>query len=352
MNTTTLRYVRWGSIAFVAVIACLIPLFLGDLTFFVQTTLAAVVVTGLSLFMGYAGQASLGQGAFAAVGGLTVAVLTVNLQLPPLLAFVLAPVLGAAVAALVGLPLLRLHGHYLAFGTLAVLLIIQTIMATVPLFGGGVGIFGIPPLSVGTLVVSGQLSYAYLALAALALSLVVTHNLVHSRFGRGIRALAGSETAAASSGVPVLRSKVVVFAIAGAMAGLAGGIGAFFTPFVGQDSYPPLISFGYVIMAVVGGLGSLWGGVVGAIALGLWLQLLSALAALPGLPPTAGPILQYGGYGVVLVVFLLLLPRGIVPSITSGYDRMMARRAHATSTLTPEVAAGHVDTIDADVSEG
>lgn len=332
MSTTVIRVrpalrpIRWIAAVAVFAVLCAIPLALSDLTFFVQTVLAAAVVTGLSLFMGYAGQASLGQSAFVAVGGLSVAALTVNLGWPPLLTLLLAPVLGALVAALLGWPLLRLRGHYLAFGTLAVLLIIQAIMATVPFLGGGVGIFGIPPLSVGPVVVSGQLPYAYIAIAALAISMIVAHNLVQSRFGRGIRAIAGSESAAASSGVPVLRSKLTVFAIAGGLAGLAGGIGAFFTPFVSPDTFPPLVSFGYVIMAVVGGLGSLWGGVVGAVALSLWLQLLSALAAMPGLPPTAGPIFQYAGYGIVLVVFLLLLPRGIVPTVVSAFEAVQRRR--------------------------
>lgn len=309
----------------VFVVACIIPPFLSDLTFFVQTALAALVVVGLSLFMGYAGQTSLGQGAFVAAGGLTVAVLTVNLSVPPLLALICAPILAGVVAASVGWPLLRLRGHYLAFGTLAVLLIIQTIMATVPLFGGGVGIFGIPPLSLGTFVIQGQLPYAYIALAAVAVALIVSRNLVSSRVGRGIRALAGSESAAAASGVPVARTKVVVFVVAGAFAGFAGGLGAFFTPYVSQDTYPPLISFGYVIMAVVGGFGSLWGGVVGAVVVSIWLQLLGAISATPGLPPVVGPVLQYGGYGAVLIVFLLLLPRGIVPSFSRLYAWAWAR---------------------------
>ncbi|WP_200936817.1 branched-chain amino acid ABC transporter permease [Leifsonia sp. Root112D2] len=349
MSTNTMRVragvgpARWIAAVVVFVILGLVPLVLTDLTFFVQTVLAAVVVTGLSLFMGYAGQVSLGQSAFVAIGGLAVATLTVNLGWPPLLTLVLAPVLGAFVAALIGWPLLRLRGHYLAFGTLAVLLILQTVMATVPFLGGGVGIFGIPPLSVGPLMFSGQLPYAYLALAVLAAAMVAAHNLVNSRFGRGIRALAGSESAAASSGVSVLRSKIVVFAIAGAFAGLAGGIGAFFTPFVSQDTYPPLASFGYVIMAMIGGLGTLWGGVVGAVAISLWLQLLSALAALPGLPPTAGPILQYAGYGIVLVVFLLVLPRGIVPSVASAASWWRSRRRPPPTSE----AAREEDVVDA-----
>ena len=99
MTTSAIRVrpalgrIRWAAAIAVFVVAAIVPLILSDLTFFVQTTLAAVVVTGLSLFMGYAGQASLGQSAFVAVGGLSVAALTVNLGLPPLLTLVLAPVL-------------------------------------------------------------------------------------------------------------------------------------------------------------------------------------------------------------------------------------------------------------------
>ena len=312
-------------IALVALGAFAIPPFIGDLTFFVQMVLSAIVVTGLSLFMGYAGQASLGQGAFVAVGALTVAVLTVRFGLPPIVALILAPMVAGVFAVIVGAPLLRLRGHYLAFGTLALLLLVQVVMSSVPFFGGGIGLFGIPPLGAGTGIVTNQLFYAYLGLGVLALVLVVTHNLVRSRFGRGIRSLSGSETAAASSGVPVLRSKVAVFAISAMFAGVAGGMAAFFTPYVSQDSFPPLKSFEYVIMAVIGGLGTLWGGVVGAVLISLLLQGLNMLSTAPGLPPTAGPILQYAGYAIVLIVCLLLIPRGIAPSIASLGKRTVAR---------------------------
>ena len=201
MRTGKASYV---AVAGVALIAVVVPLFLSDLTFFVQMVLAAVVVTGLSLLMGYSGQVSLGQGAFVAVGALTVALMTTKGGLPPLLALACAPVAAGIFAYVVGAPLLRLRGHYLAFGTLALLLIVQALMGNLDVFGAGTGIAGIPPLGVGDFVVSDQLAYAYIALAALALVLLVSRNLVRSRFGRGIRALSGSESAASSSGVPVL----------------------------------------------------------------------------------------------------------------------------------------------------
>ncbi len=320
------RLAPYIPVAAFAVAALILPLLVRDRTFLMQTLLSMIVVVGLTLFMGYAGQASLGQAAFVAVGALTVGVLCRQLGLPPVLGLLAAPVVAGAFAVLIGAPLLRLRGHYLAFGTLAVLLLVHLVMSTVPLFGGGVGIMGIPQLLPG-----GQLGYVYLAVAILVAALVVSQHLVDSRFGRGMRALRGSETAAASSGVPVLRSKIKVFALAAVFAGFAGALSAFFIPFVSQDSFPASKSFEYVIMAVVGGIGSLWGGVVGVLVISLLLQALSVLSTMPGLPATAGPTLQYAGYGVVLVVVLLFLPDGIVPSIQKAWRRRVASRKGITS---------------------
>lgn len=298
-------------------VALAAPFLLSDLTFFVNMVLAAIVVTGLSLLMGYAGQASLGQGAFMAVGALTVAVLTTKAGAPALLALLCAPALSALFAFVVGIPLLRLRGHYLAFGTLALLLIVTAAMSNIDALGGPYGISGIPPFGVGAWVITSQRQYAYLALACLAVVLVVTRNVIRSRFGRGIRALASSESAAESAGVAVLRGKLVVFALSAAYAGLAGAVSVFFTPFVNPDSFPPLASFSYVVMAVIGGLGTLWGGVLGAVLLSSLMQGLNTVSSMPSLPPTAAPVLQYATYAVVLVAALLYLPRGLAPTLTA-----------------------------------
>lgn len=307
-------------IAGIAVVALVVPEFFSDQTFYVQLLLAALVATGLSLFMGYAGQASLGQGAFVAVGSLTVAEMTTFWHLPPLLALVCAPVVATVFAYLVGLPLLRLRGHYLAFGTLALLLVVQSLMATVPFFSGtyGTGITGIPPLGVGGASIGSQKGYVYVAVAALVAGLLVARNLVDSRFGRGMRALSSSESAAEASGVPVLSTKLAAFAISAAFAGLAGGIQAFFIPFVGGDSFPVTTSITYVIMVVIGGADSLWGGLLGAVIVSVISQLLNNAANAPGVSTTVGAVLQYAAYAAVLIVALLFIPRGIVPTIRDG----------------------------------
>jgi branched-chain amino acid transport system permease protein len=330
----------------VALIAVIVPLLLDDRTTYIQMTLTAVTVTGLSLFMGYAGQVSLGHGAFVAAGGLTVAVLTTKAGVPTVVALLCAPIVAALFAYLVGLPLLRLRGHYLAFGTLALLLIVQAAIATVPLFGGGLGIFGIPRLGVGSLVITSQLQFVYLSLGVLALVLLVSHNIIHSRFGRGIRGLSGSESAAASSGVPVLRAKLAVFALSAAFAGLAGGILAFFIPYVSSQSFPVQDSIAYIIMAVIGGLGSLWGGIVGAVLVSVLIQVFNSVSTQPGLPPDTATVLQYGVYAIVLIVALLFIPRGIVPTVSDA----IARRRRGRPRTAGAAAVGQTE--DTRQSEG
>ena len=117
--------------------------------------------------------------------------------------------------------------------------------------------------------------------------------------------------AAESSGVPVGRYKLAVFALAGAFGGLAGGIYAFFIGYVAPGSFPVLLSFEYVVMAVVGGLGTISGALVGAATVTLVVQLLNELATLPGMPSYAPSVLSYAAYSTLLIVAVLLLPGGL-----------------------------------------
>jgi len=325
---------RWSpapQIALVGLIAAVIPLLLTEQSLYMKILLAAIVVTGLGLFMGYAGQAALGQGAFVATGALTVAVFSAQWGLPSWLGLVAAPVISGLCAALIGWPLLRLRGHYLAFGTLAVLLLVQLAMQSIPLFGAGQGVVAEPLIDRPDGIRARawnpilNLVYVYLAVAVLIIVLIMAHRVIASRYGRGIRALAGSESAAASSGVPILGSKLKVFVIAAVFAGAAGGITALWYPYVNQEAFPIADSFGYVIMAVVGGMTSLWGGVVGAAIIVLLLELLNRIATLPGVPEVLAHTMQYAGYGLVLVLVLLFMPKGLMPALAAATQRRRGR---------------------------
>ena len=314
----------------VAVGSLLLPIALNDsqLTVYVFIGLATTVVAGLSLLMGFAGQVSLGQGAFYAIGAYTAALLAKVLGLPPLVALALATAATAAVAVVVGLPLLRLRGHYLAFATLAFQLIVLSVIGEArDLTGGDIGLPGIPTLSVGPLALEGQYRtfvFAYIVWVLAALTLLLNRNLVRSRPGRALRALATSEPGALAAGVAVGRFKLQVFALSAAYAGLAGGVYAFFLSYIAPGSFPVLLSIQFLIMATVGGLGSISGSLVGAAVITLLVQLLTAVGTLPGMPLHAPAIFSYAVYGLVLVLIVLLLPQGLVPAIEA---RLGARRA-------------------------
>jgi branched-chain amino acid transport system permease protein len=319
----------WVVVA-VAVGTMLLPIALNDsqLTVYVFIGLATMVVAGLSLLMGFAGQVSLGQGAFYAIGAYTAALLAKLVGLPPVLALALATAMTAAVAVVVGLPLLRLRGHYLAFATLAFQLIVLSVIGEArDLTGGDIGLPGVPTLSIGPVALEGQYRtfiFAYIVWALAAATLLLNRNLVRSRPGRALRALATSEAGALAAGVAVGRFKLQVFALSAAYAGLAGGVYAFFLSYIAPGSFPVLLSIQFLIMATVGGLGSISGALVGATVITLLVQLLAAVGTLPGMPLHAPAVFSYAVYGLVLVLILLLLPQGLVPAVQA---RLGARRA-------------------------
>jgi branched-chain amino acid transport system permease protein len=312
---------RWLRPPVVAtVIILLLPLVLPEalLTIFIFIGLSTMVVSGLSLLMGFAGQVSLGQAAFYGIGAYTAGLLARDLQVPPVLGLVVAPLATGAIAYVVGLPLLRLRGHYLAFGTLAFQLITLSVLGQAKdVTGGDTGLTGIPPFGIGPLVVQGpfkSIVFGYLAWGLALLSVLFNTHLVRSRPGRALRALASSEAGALASGVPVGRYKLQVFALSAAYAGLAGGVYAFYVSYIAPGSFPLVRSIEFLIMATVGGLGSVWGAVVGATLVSLVVQVLQALGTLPGMPLRAPAVFSYAVYGLILVGVMLLLPSGIVPA--------------------------------------
>lgn len=310
---------RW---AFAAVaIILVLPLVLPEalLTIYIFIGLATLVVSGLSLLMGFAGQVSLGQAAFYAIGAYTAGLLARDFGLSPVIGLVVAALATAAIAYIVGLPLLRLRGHYLAFGTLAFQLITLSVLGEAKdVTGGDTGLTAIPPLGIGGLVVGGlfkPIIFGYVAWGLALVSLLFNSHLVRSRPGRALRALASSEAGALASGVAVGRYKLQVFALSAAYAGLGGGVYAFYVSYIAPGSFPLVLSIEFLIMAAVGGLGSIWGAVVGATLVTLVVQVLQVLGTLPGMPLRAPAIFSYAVYGLILVGVMLALPGGVVPAL-------------------------------------
>jgi branched-chain amino acid transport system permease protein len=150
----------------------------------------------------------------------------------------------------------------------------------------------------------------------------VARNVLASRPGRALRALSSSEIAAASSGVPVGRYKLAVFALSAAFAGLAGGIYAFYMGYLAPGSFPALLSIEYVVMAVVGGLGTISGAVLGSALVLLLVHGLSRLATLNGMPESAPVILSYAIYAALLITAVLFVPGGASSLAAAAFARV------------------------------
>jgi branched-chain amino acid transport system permease protein len=260
-----------------------------------------IIVLGLNLLMGYAGQVSLGQAAFVGIGAYASAILTVKAGLSPWLALGAAVALGAVTAAIVGVPLLKLRGHYLAMGTLGFGMIVHILLVQwEKLTDGTIGIMSIPPLSVAGLALDSAPGIYYLVAGCVIAAIVLTENIIDSRVGRAMRAVHGSEVAAETSGVDTARYKLQVFILSGAMAGLAGSLYAHQATYVNPDTFGFHYSMQLVVMAVLGGMASIWGAVLGAGAVTL----------------ISEELRQYQEYstiifGAVLIAIMIFLPAGV-----------------------------------------
>ena len=335
---------RLAALVGAAAFACWLPFQLGqlDLALYDRMGLYTLVTIGLTLLMGFAGQVSLGQGGFFLIGAYTAGLLTVGLDpdtrlvdldagIAPIAALAAAPVVTAVVAAAIGVPLLRLRGHYLAFATLAFHLIVLSLLYAQDRFTGGqYGVTVAKPLELFGHTISGA-THAAVVWGLVALALLLAANLVRSRAGRALQAIAESEEAAAAAGVGVASYKLRLFVLAAALAGLAGGLFAFFAQFVGPEDFSIVLSLQFVVMVAVGGLGNVYGAVVGTVAI-LWLEHrvrdLGTHESLLGwdLPPQAPSVLSLGVLGVILIVVMLFFPDGLLPGVLGALRRARHHR--------------------------
>jgi branched-chain amino acid transport system permease protein len=296
-----------------------VPLLADSLWFRIATVIAMFIVmaTAWNIIGGIAGYAAFGNVAFFGIGAYTTGMLIAKAKWPFLAALPFAPLLAAVFAAVVGLPLLRLRGHYFAVASLGVGVALGELVQNLdfrgePMFGGASGLF-LPIYSID----NRGLYFFYLMCGAAALSIAVTWWVLRSRFGYGLIAIRENEEAAAVVGVNTTAYKVAAFALAAALTGLAGGIFAQWNVFVDQDnSFPIAYNVQMILMALLGGTGTVFGPAVGAVLLQLLIQFLGGSLPIsfdiPFVSEAARPILAQVILGLLLVGVVIFVPRGVI----------------------------------------
>ena len=285
-----------------------------DLNLLIFSAVNALVIVGLGLLLGYAGQISLGQAGFYAFGAYGSALLSLRLNLPVAVSIAVATVGSGLVGYILGRPILRLKGYYLAMATAALGLIIHTILVQwQSVTGGYSGIPGIPRLSLGPWVSESDRSAYYVVVGITIIVVMCCMRLIRTNYGRAMRTIRESEEAATSVGINVANVKAEVFALSTALAGLGGALYAHYVGYISPDSFTLTESVEFLLAMIIGGVGSLWGALAGAIVVTFLPNWLAAIGNAYGII-----------FGGLIVVILTVFPGGLV-SILTGARRWVER---------------------------
>jgi branched-chain amino acid transport system permease protein len=266
----------------------------------------AIAVVGLNLLMGFAGQVSLGHAGFFGIGAYAVALGPTYLGVPVWLALIGGVSFSGLLAFVVGRPILRLRGYYLAVATLGMGLLIAMVFTNETALTGGPNGMQVPRLVLFGWRASGPQTWYWISGASLVIGSWVAVNLIGSPTGRAFRAIHDSEVAAGALGVEVARYKLLAFVLSAIYAALAGSYFSLFDGFVTPDTSGFIRSVEFVVMAVLGGLGSILGSILGAAILVILPQVLTIFHDY-----------EQVVLGTVMIVTMVSLPRGIVPTLAA-----------------------------------
>jgi len=302
---------RWLPALAVAAIVVLLPLLFPSMYYYRVAALVfifALAVVGLNLLMGFAGQVSLGHAGFLGIGAYAVAIGPVHLGLPSWLCLLAGAAISGAVAFMVGRPILRLKGHYLAVATLGFGLLVAIVLTNEAGWTGGPDGMNVPTLALFGWRARGSGTWYWIAGLTFVVGFLLARNLMESPTGRALQAIHDSEIAACVLGIDVASKKLTIFIISAVYASVAGSYLALFNGLVTPDVAGFLRSIELVAMVVLGGMGSIFGSLVGAVVLVVLPQGLTIFHEY-----------EQALLGLIVMVFMIFLRRGIVPSLAASF---------------------------------
>lgn len=280
------------------------------ITVLIYAGIYGLIVVGYDLLLGYCGQISLGHNGLFAIGAYATAIATTWFGWPSLLAIAGGIFITCLIAFVVGIPTLRLKGYYLAIATMGFGFIVEALIRT-QYFGGSSGISGIPPLSILGYSFDTDRSYYYLVWTIVFLLVIVCLRLGETALGRSMKAVHTDEEAAACMGVNVFKTKIQAFIFSAALAALAGSLYAHYGAVISPNSFNIMVSVKLLLMLFLGGSGSIYGGLIGALILFVLPELLGHLERIE---------LALEGFAFMLI--LIFLPSGIV----GGLNKLLKLR--------------------------
>lgn len=276
----------------------------------IRMAINAIIVLGLNLLIGFAGQISLGHAGFLGIGAYATAALPSHFGWHPLLALLAGAAAAGLLAAVVARPIFKLKGHYLAMATLGLGIIINIVVRNEAAWTGGPDGMPVPAMSLAGFEISGDKHWYWIVAVLLSFSVWASLNLIDSPFGRALRALHGSEVASKVVGVDVVRYKVAIFVLSAVFASIMGSVTAHYVGFVTPNLADFFHSIELVTMVVIGGMASVYGSVVGAVLL---TALPQALTSFEGWETVI--------FGAILMLCMIFMPKGLVPTLAAKFSK-------------------------------
>lgn len=287
---------------------------------FIMLGIYVILGASMNLLIGYSGQISLGTAGFYAIGAYASVLLVMKADFPFLLALVCAVVICFLVGYVLGFPSTKLNFIFLGLSTAGLNTIIQLVITNSKFTGGASGITGIPTVKLFGESMT-KLQYYFMVLIFVLIVLFVCYRIVNSKTGRALMAIRGNPIAASAVGINVNRYKLLVFAIVSAMGGLAGVLYAFNIRYIQAEAFTTNMSFKILTMGIIGGMGDLSGGVIGSLVAGALPEFLRDLSKY-----------QLTIYGLLIVLVLRFMPRGIVYPIQLALDKLESLLGEAKKT--------------------
>lgn len=291
-----------GIVLLIAVL-CILPYFLENSFHYeiaITSILNAVICIGLNMLIGYTGQISLGHGAFAGLGAYASAILSTTYGVDPVLSILIACVVLAVLAFFISKPILKLEGHYLAMGTLAVGIIISLVLKNESQITGGPDGLGVGEFDILGYVFENDMQWYVLSSMFLVFSIWALQNVINSPFGRILRCIRDSQTAAKAIGANVPYYKTYVFVISVVIATIAGSLYSYYTGFISPEDSSFTRSIELVVMIVLGGLGRIYGAIFGAVIMTALPQFLTSLHDY-----------EHMVFGGIIILVMIFMPEGI-----------------------------------------